>query len=118
MVKAFEKGEALHAEMLNTAKNKLAGFNLLKGEIDTDMAKAHEVLDGVRRKIRANILSKENPDGLLTNSQEDYLQCLAMNYRHLEQMFRKDEAVWIKNIELRRKEANEVKKRLQAFLSK
>ena len=62
------------------------------------MAKAHESLDRVRGKIRANMLNEQNSLGLLTSDQNDYLQCLEMNHRDLEQLLRKDEAKWVKNL--------------------
>ena len=45
---------------------KIDGFNALKGEIDGDMAVAHEALGRVRGKIRETTISKKNPFGLLT----------------------------------------------------
>ena len=66
---------------MTAAERRLAGFKSLKEDIDTDMAKIHEISDGVRTKIRENILSNENRDGLLTNKQEDYLKCLKMKHR-------------------------------------
>ena len=48
------------------------------------MAKAHESLDRVRGKIRANVVNERNPHGLLIGDKNDYFQCLEMNYRDLE----------------------------------
>ena len=69
------------------------------------MAKAHESLDRVRGKIRANMLNEQNSLGLLTSDQNDYLQCLEMNHRDLEQLFRKDEAKWVQNLDDKKKDA-------------
>ena len=44
----------------------LDAFDSLKGEVDTDMAMVHEILDRIRSKIRANALNEQNPNGLLT----------------------------------------------------
>ena len=54
--------------MVKSAQRKLDGFNSLKSEIDTDMATAHEALDRVRNKIKANALTEQNPYGLLSGS--------------------------------------------------
>ena len=70
--------------MVKQAQRRVDGFNSLKGELDEEMAKAHESLDKVRGKIRANALNGQNPHGLLTGDQNDYLQCLEMNHRDLE----------------------------------
>ena len=69
--------------MVTAAERRLAGFKSLKEDIDTDMAKIHEISDDVRTKIRENILSNENRDGLLTNKQEDYLKCQKWNTANL-----------------------------------
>jgi len=70
--------------MVTIAEKKLAGFNRLKEEIDWDLASAQKKLEGVRKKIRENTWSVDNRDGLLTAKQEDYLQCLEINYIKLE----------------------------------
>ena len=80
--------------MVAAAEQKSAGFRSLKAEIDDEMAKVHEALEKVRRKIHENIVSDENKDGLLIGNYDDYLKCLEMNYRDLELIFRKDEAKW------------------------
>ena len=40
------------------------------------MARVHEVLDGVRKKITENISSDTNKEGLLAGKHDDYLKCL------------------------------------------
>ena len=80
--------------MVSAAEKKLAGFKLVKAEIDAEIAKVHEGLDAARSKINENIWSKENRDGFLTGKQEDYLKCLEIKHRDLELLFRQDEAKW------------------------
>ena len=70
---------------------KLIGLNALKGEIQAEMAKAHKAFNEVRKKIRENVQSDKNKDGLLTGEQEDYLKCLEMDYRKPEYLLRQDE---------------------------
>ena len=60
-------------EMIGAAEIKLIVFNALKVEIDSNMAKVHDALDEVRKKIRENSWSEENKESLLTCKQEDYL---------------------------------------------
>ena len=91
--------------MVKQAQRRFDGYNSLKGEIDEDMAKAHESLDRVRGKIRKNVLNEQNLHGLLTGDKNDYLQCLEMNYRDLEQLFRKDEAKWVQNLDDKKRDA-------------
>ena len=81
------------------------------------MARAHEALDKVCNKIRENILSNENRDGLLTGKQEDYFQCLEMKYRDLEILLRQDEAKWAENLQNKKREANKVNNELEVFLA-
>jgi hypothetical protein len=48
--------------------------------------------------IRENTRSEENPESLLGANEEDYAQCLVINYRELERLFRQDEAIWEINL--------------------
>ena len=75
----LNEGRGLHEEIITVTEYRFARFKSLKTEIDDDMARAHEVLDRVRKKILENILSDENKDGLLTGKHDDYLKCLEMN---------------------------------------
>ena len=78
---------------------------MIKGEINTGMVRVHEALDDVRKKIRENCKSEQNQDGLLTGKQEDYLQCLEMDYRKFEQLLRQNEANWADNLDVKKREA-------------
>ena len=111
-------GRKLPEEIVARAEQKSAGFRSLKSEIDDEMARAHEALDGVRRKIRENIVSNENEDGLLTGKHDDYLKCLEMNYRNLELLLRKDDAKWAEDVEIAKREAREINEQLQALLDR
>ena len=82
------------------------------------MARAHQELDGVRMKIRENILSNENTDGLLTGKYDDYFKCLEINYRDLELLLRKDEATWTENLEITKRDAKEINEELQALFAR
>ena len=92
--------------MVAAAEQKSAGFRSLKAEIDDEMAKVHEGLEGVRRMIHENIVSDKNKDGLLTGNFDDYLKCLVMDYRGLELLLRKDEAKWTDNLQIMKKNSN------------
>ena len=72
----MNEGKTLPEEMVHKAEQKSAGFRSLKAEIDDEMAKVHELLEGVRRKIHENIVSDNNKYGLLTGNYDDYLKCL------------------------------------------
>ena len=116
--KILNEGKKLPEEMVAVAEQKLSGFNSLKSEIDDGMARAHQELDGVRMKIRENILSNENTDGLLTGKYDDYIKCLEINYRDLELLLRKDEATWTENLEITKRDAKEINEELQALFAR
>ena len=101
----MDDGMKLSEEIVVTAQQKLTCYNVLKGEIDTGMARVHEALDDVRKKIIINCQSEQNRDGLLTGKEVDYLQCLEMDYRKLEQLLRQDEEKWAENIRVKKREA-------------
>ena len=111
-------GRKLPDEIVARAERKSAGFRSLKSEIDSEMARIHEALDGVRRKIRENIVSDENEDGLLTGRNDDYLKCLEINHRELELLLRKDEVKWAENLEIAKRDAREINEELHAFFER
>ena len=116
--KIMNEGRKLPEEMVAAAEQKSAGFRSLKAEIDDEMAKVHEALEKVRRKIHENIVSDENKDGLLIGNYDDYLKCLEMNYRNLELLLRKDDAKWAEDVEIAKREAREINEQLQALLDR
>ena len=66
----------------------------IKIEINASLVKALEHLEEARAKIRSNVLTEENPYGLLTREEEKYLKCLDLNLRGFENLMRQDEAHW------------------------
>ena len=105
-------------EHVVAAEFKLKQFRSLKEEIDCEMARAQQILDDVRKKIRENTTTEENPEPLLGAKEEDYLACLVINFNELERLFRQDEAMWEVNLSIKVREAIELKEKLQAFLTK
>ena len=45
-------------------------------------------------KIKANTKNENNPEGVLTNSEQEYLDCFKFGYRELEVLFSQDDAFW------------------------
>ena len=48
----------------------------------------------MKKKIGANLQSPENPNGLLTKSEQSYLECFEIKHHELELIFREDETFW------------------------
>ena len=44
--------------------------------------------------MRENVKTHENPDGLLTRVEIDYLKCIELEYGGLELLFQEDDAFW------------------------
>ena len=87
----------------------------LKSEIDDDMQIVQEKLDEVASKIRANIANAHNRDGLLLGAEKDYIDCLKVKHRELEELLSRDEAHWIRQVEITKREAGRVLQELQNF---
>ena len=84
----LEKARHVPSENFNSAQAKAEAFNGLKGEIDTEMLGILEKMEGLSQKVKANIRSDENPEGLLTRREEEYLRCLETGHRELEDLLR------------------------------
>ena len=66
----------------------------IKIEIGASLVKALEHLEEARAKVRSNVLTEENPYGLLTRGEEKYLRCLDLNLESFKNLIRQDEAHW------------------------
>ena len=64
----LEKGRSVPTEMVCKAERKIVEFRGLKSEIDTELAEILQRLQGLTQKIVGNVLSDENPEGLLTQA--------------------------------------------------
>ena len=76
--KALIEGQKMPQQMVAVAEKKLAGFKILKEEIESEMQSIQDRLSEVRNSIRMNIRSEKNARGLLTQKEDDYLSCLEL----------------------------------------
>ena len=67
-------------DIVRTSTFQSLRFRSLKSEIDTEMALVHQTLEGVTRKIKANVRSEDNPNGLLVQQEYEYLRCLELQH--------------------------------------
>ena len=84
----LERASHVPQENFSSAHAKAEAFNGLKGEIDTEMLGILEKMEGLSQKVKANVRSDENPEGLLTRREEEYLRCLETGHRELEDLLR------------------------------
>jgi len=59
----------------------------------------HEKLDQAKQKVKANLKSARNKDGLLTRGEQAYVKCLELQKEQLEVLFSEDEAHWRENLD-------------------
>ena len=57
----------------------------------------HTNLDEVKALIKGNIQKTENPRGIFTSAEQDYIDCLKLGHVKLDDFMRKDEAYWEEN---------------------
>ena len=53
--------------------------------------------------VKGSVLGKENPKGVLTKSEQEYIACLEMQHVRFESLMRQDEAHWAENLEMVKK---------------
>ena len=94
----------------------MVGFRSLKAELDEDLAGILQRVEQFKTKIKANLYSNENQDGLLTRGEEKYLSCLQIEYQRLENLYREDEAQWAENLETVKAQSERLKDELQEAL--
>ena len=64
--------------MVAEAENYVACFLQVKAEVDTQMAKIHKRVQMVKEIIKGSVRGKENPTGVLTKSEQEYMECLEL----------------------------------------
>ena len=116
--RAISAGRDMPLEIQRQAEIKKENFNQVKAELDTDMADILSRLQALELKFQANIHNSLNQDGVLTCEINDYLNCLKLNYRGLESLFRKDEIKWDEVLKNARKQASQINSELEYFLEK
>ena len=63
-------------EFENKIRAKMEGLLAVKGEIYEDLLVVHEKLEAAQAKVKANLKSAENPEGVLTGEEKVYFDCL------------------------------------------
>ena len=81
----------------------MACFLQTKADIDTQMAQIHERVQIVKDIVKGSVRGKENPKGVLTKSEQEYIACLEMQHVRFESLMRQDEAHWAENLEMVKK---------------
>ena len=116
--KILKQGSGIPAQMIAQSNNQKAAFLKLKFEIDSKLAVVHEGLYLVKQMVKANFRCKENPDGLLTRKDSEYMVCLKLENLRLEQLLRQDEAYWAMNHEFVKRQAGEIQDQMKQFLER
>ena len=92
--------EEMRAELIREASDKRDAFSSLKGDINNGILEVLTKLDALQQKVKANMKTDQNPDGLLTRSEFSYIACLSIRHAPLENLLMQDEVHWAINYEL------------------
>ena len=103
--------------MVAVAENRLACYLQVKSEVDTQMAQIHERVQNVKCIIKENVQSDENLSGVLTREETLYLECIEIKHVQLENLMRQDEAHWAENLEIIKRQAQEIQDEIKTFLA-
>ena len=104
----LNKGKELPSMIISQAQDKCANLQSFKSEIDVDMMALLELTDAIKQKITRCLKTNENPDGLLTQLEQEYLSCLDIGHRKLEDLFSQDDAYWAEKLEKAKKHTDKV----------
>ena len=81
----------LPGEIIAGAEQKLVRLHQVNSEVDDKMAVVYQTLREIRQIIRSNLHNKGILAGVLTQEEAQYMACLELKYRELEELFGKDE---------------------------
>lgn len=102
--------------MVKQAQRRVDEYNVLQSELYDEMMKLSDSLERVKGKIRVNVLSEQNQNGLLMSDEQDYLKCLDMNHRGFEELLRKDEVKWSENHDTKMLDAANIGAKIQELM--
>ena len=74
----FEAFQNIEEKKVDRAQKRRAEFKALQIEIEAGMDKARAEIGILEKKIKDNIYSQQNAQGLLTCSEADYLNCIEL----------------------------------------
>ena len=66
--------------------------------LDTDLYMIMNKIKNFKKKIADNLKTEHNQNGLLTSIEKDYYDCLKIENKKLETLFKQDEEYWKDNL--------------------
>ena len=111
-------GADLPAEMLANAESRRAGLAQVKTDIDSRLMVAHTNLDEAKALIKSNLQNTDNPKGVFTGEEKEYMDCLQLGHVKLENLIRKDEAHWEENYIMVQRQAQEIQEQFKQLMDK
>ena len=94
--------------MISEAKEQRQEFLSLQSHLKADFAELIVKQAEFRQKVKSNMRTKENPNGVLTRKESDYFECLEIKHEQFTNLLSQDEAHWGKNLELTIRDAEEL----------
>jgi len=82
------------AKNVAVVEDQVKRFSTFKEEVYADLDTISSQLLSVVGKIKANILSKRNPDGVLRHEASEYLSCFQVRKARLQEIFGEDSDRW------------------------
>jgi len=64
--------------MVEVAGKKMASYLAVKSEIDKQIGKVNVRIEHIRKTIINNTRCIDNPEGVLTQKKEDYMECFEL----------------------------------------
>ena len=102
--------------MIAIAKQKLIGIESLKSELEPILQDIRKNLEHVKQIYIQNVVNEENPDGLLTGLEADYLECLDLNHEKLNTLMNNDLSYWKNNLQRKEQQANKLSTQINLCL--
>ena len=88
---ALTTGGKVPDEIIEKAELRLQNFKQVRSEIDDEVVQVLEVLTSLAQRIKDNLQTDDNPEGVLELPEEEYLSCLDVRHRDLDEILRSGE---------------------------
>ena len=85
--------------MIAKEEQRIVAYLSLKAELDAEFQQIYQQVNNLKLTIGANVKTEANQDGLLLQSEAEYMSCLELDRDKFEQLLQRDKVDWDQNLQ-------------------
>ena len=102
--------------MIGKEEQRIVAYLSLKAELDAEFQQIYQQVNNLKLTIGANVKTEANQDGLLLQSEAEYMSCLELDRDKFEQLLQRDKVDWDQNLQSVKQKAQKMKADFMALM--